>query len=260
MIHKTTIIEEGVQIGKNVQIGPYCIIGKGAHIGDNVRIRSHVVTEGRVIIGEGVSINSFASLSYPQTLKYNGEDSAIIIGKNTTIREYVTIQHGTEHGRMKTVIGDDCLLMVGVHVAHNCIVGNNVILANYASLAGHVEIGDFAIIGGLSAVQQFCRVGPHTMIGGLSGIDKDVVPYGLAANKRASLEGINLVGMKRRGFDTKETIQASKATKILFNSDSDLVFDERVKQVKEQFKDNNIVQQIIKFVESDNSRSFCKFE
>ena len=157
MIHSTAVIGKNVKIGDSVEIGPYCIIGDGAVIQDKVKIKSHVVMEGRVTIGEDTKIYPFASFSYPQTLKYYGEDSEIIIGKNNTIREYVTIQHGTQEGRMLTSIGDNCLFMVGVHIAHNCIVGNNVIFANYVSLAGHVTVGDFAIIGGLSAVQQFCR-------------------------------------------------------------------------------------------------------
>jgi UDP-N-acetylglucosamine acyltransferase len=260
MIHKTAIIGDKVQIGANVKIGPYCIIGDGAIIGDNVEIKSHVVTEGKVTIGEGTRIFPFASLSYPQTLKYNGEDSEIIIGKNNTIREYVTIQHGTSEGGMVTRIGDNGLFMVGVHIAHNCKVGNNVIFANYVSLAGHVEVGDFAIIGGLSAVQQFCRIGAHTMIGGISAVVRDLIPYGLAANDRAHLEGLNLVGMNRRGFDKKQSLEASKVLKELFNSTSEHVFEKRIEIAKEKYSDNKIVQEIIEFLQKDNSRSFCSYK
>ena len=260
MIHKTAIIEDGAKIGKNVCIGPYSIISSKVVIGDNVKIKSHVVIEGKVTIGEGTVIYPFASLSYPQTLKYNGEDSEIIIGKNNVIREYVTIQHGTLEGGMKTQIGNNCLLMVGVHIAHNCYIGNNAIFANYVSLAGHVKVGDFVTIGGLSAVQQFCRIGSYAMIGGMSGIARDVIPYGLAASKRANLEGVNLVGMKRHGFDRKKTIEASKATKILFTEVRNDSFNQRVKKVSEDFKDNDIVKEILEFVDSDKTRSFCKFE
>ena len=260
MIHTSAIIGTNVELGKNVKIGPYCIIGDGAVIGDNVEFKSHIVTEGRIIICEGTTIYPFASLSYPQTLKYNGEDSKIIIGKNNTIREYVTIQHGTADGNMITEVGDNCLFMVGVHIAHNCKVGNNVIFANYVSLAGHVEVGDFAIIGGLSAVQQFCRIGPHTMIGGVSAVVRDLVPYGLASSDRAHLEGLNLVGMNRRGFDKKQSIEASKVIKEIFNDDSENVFNKRIEIAKEKYPNNKVIQEIVEFLQKDNSRTFCNYK
>lgn len=260
MIHKSAIIGEKVKIGKNVKIGPYCIVGDGANLGDNVELKSHVITEGKVTIGEGTIVHPFASLSYPQTLKYNGEDSEIIIGKNNVIREYVTIQHGTAEGNMVTRIGDNCLFMVGVHIAHNCIVGNNVIFANYVSLAGHVEVGDFAIIGGLSAVQQFCRIGPHTMVGGVSAVVRDLVPYGLASSDRAHLEGLNLVGMNRRGFDKKQSLEASKVVKQIFDENSTDVLNKRIENAKEKYPENKVVQEIVDFLQKDQARSFCRFK
>ncbi|RTK92314.1 MAG: acyl-ACP--UDP-N-acetylglucosamine O-acyltransferase [Rickettsiales bacterium] len=259
MIHKTAIIGENVKIGDNVQIGPYCIIGDGAVIGNNVEIRSHVIMEGKITIGDGTKIFPFASFSYPQTLKYNGEDSEIIIGKNNVIREYVTIQHGTSEGGMVTIVGDNCLFMVGVHIAHNCIVGNNVIFANYVSLAGHVEVGDFAIIGGLSAVQQYCKIGAHTMIGGVSAVVRDLIPFGLATNDRAHLEGLNLIGMNRRGFDKKQSIEASKVIKKMFNDNSDQVFNDRVEKAKLDYPDNEILQEILDFLLNNKLRTFCSF-
>lgn len=258
MIHKTAIIGDRVQIGKNVQIGAYSIIGDGCIIGDNVQIKSHVVTEGKVTIGEGTKIYPFASFSYPQTLKYKGEDSEIIIGKNNVIREYVTIQHGTTEGGMATVIGDNCLFMVGVHIAHNCVVGNNVIFANYVSLAGHVRVGDFAIIGGLSAVQQFCRVGAHSMTGGISAVVRDLIPYGLATSDRAHLEGLNLVGMNRRGFDKKQSLEANKIVKMIFDDNSEGIFNEKVAEAREKYPDNKVLQEIIDFLYKDKSRTYCK--
>jgi len=260
MIHTSAIIGKNVKLGKNVKIGPYCIIADGAVIGDNVEFKSHIVTEGKVTIGEGTIIYPFASLSYPQTLKYSGEDSEIIIGKNNTIREYVTIQHGTAEGSMITKVGDNNLFMVGVHIAHNCIVGNNVIFANYVSLAGHVEVGDFAIIGGLSAVQQFCRIGPHTMVGGVSAVVRDLVPYGLATSDRAHLEGLNLVGMNRRGFDKKQSIEASKVVKEIFNENAEHVFNKRIEMAKQQYPDNKVVQEIVEFLQKDNTRTFCAYK
>jgi len=259
MIHASAIVGENVKVGQNVKIGPYCIIGDGAIIGDNVELKSHVITEGRVTIGEGTKIYPFASLSYPQTLKYQGEDSEVIIGKNNVIREYVTIQHGTKEGNMVTKVGDNCLFMVGVHIAHNCTVGNNVIFANYVSLAGHVEVDDFAIIGGLSAVQQFCKIGKHTMIGGVSAVTRDLIPYGLASSERANLEGLNLVGMKRRNFDKKQSLEASKVVREIFNDKSPDVFNKRIEIAKEKHPDNTILQEIIDFLQQDKNRKYCGF-
>lgn len=260
MIHKSAIIGKGAKIGTNVAIGPYCIIGEKVIIGDNVEIKSHVVIEGRVTIGEGTIIYPFASLCYPQTLKYRGEDSEIIIGKNNTIREYVTIQHGTQDGVMRTVIGDNCLFMVGVHIAHNCLIGNNVVFANYVSLAGHVEVGDFAILGGLSAVHQFVRVGPHTMVGGVSAVVRDLIPYGLATSDRAHLEGLNLVGMNRRGFDRRQSLEASRVIKEIFSEDTEHIFKKRIVAAQEKYPANKVLQEILEFILADTNRSFCAFK
>lgn len=260
MIHESAIVSKDAKIGKNVTIGPFSIIGNKVIIGDNVEIKSHVVIEGKVTIGDNTIIYPFASLCYPQTLKYQGEDSEIIIGKNNTIREYVTIQHGTTEGGMRTVIGDNCLFMVGVHIAHNCTIGNNAIFANYVSLAGHVEVGDFAIIGGLSAVQQFVRVGSHTMIGGVSAVVRDLVPYGLATSDRAHLEGLNLVGMNRRGFDKKQSLEANKVIKQIFDDNSKNVFTKRIELAKEEYPENQIIQEIVNFLLADKNRSFCAFK
>jgi UDP-N-acetylglucosamine acyltransferase len=258
MIHQTAIISPKAQIGNNVKIGPYCIVGEDAIIGNNVEIQSHVIIEGKTTIGEGTVIYPFASIGQPpQVIKYSGEKSRVLIGKNNKIREYVTIQSGTLDGGMLTQLGDNCLLMVGVHIAHDCIVGNNVILANYASLAGHVSVGDFAIIGGLSAVQQFCRVGEHTMIGGVSAVVKDLVPFGLAVSDRASLEGLNLVGMNRRGFDKSKSLEASKAIKEIFAVSQGSVFNAKIEEAKVKYSDNEIIQQIIEFVQKDLARTFC---
>ncbi len=166
-IHQTAIIAPGAQIPKSAAIGPYCVIGPDVQLGERVRLVSHVHIEGRTIIGEGTTIYPFASLGTPpQDLKYEGEKSELIIGKNNTIREHVTMNPGTKHGAMKTVIGDNCLFMMATHVAHDCVIGNNVIMANNATLAGHVHVGDYAVLGGLSAVHQFVRIGAHAIVGG----------------------------------------------------------------------------------------------
>lgn len=260
MIHKSAIIGKKVHLGKDVKIGPFCVVDNGAAIGNNVELKSHVITEGKVIIGEGTRIYPFVSLCYPQTLKYKGEDSKIVIGKNNIIREHVTIQHGTHEGKMVTSIGNNCLFMVGAHIAHNCLVGNNVILANYASLAGHVEVGDFAILGGLSAVQQFCRIGSHAMVGGLSAVTRDLVPYGLASNDRAHLLGLNLVGMNRRGFNKKDSIEAHQAVKEIFSNTLDIVLNKRIEYVKIKYPNNQIIIDIVNFLEKDKFRAFCRYK
>lgn len=257
--HQTAIISKKAKIGKNVQIGPYCIIGDNVELGDNVIIKSHVVIDGRTKIGEGTIIYPFASIGQPpQVIKYKGEDSESIIGKNNIIREYVTIQAGTEDGGMKTIVGDGGLFMVGAHIAHDCRIGNNVIFANYASIGGHAEIGDYVIIGGLSAVQQWIKVGAHAILGGGSALVKDLIPYGLAAAERAKLEGINLVGLKRRGFDKNESLEASKAVKEIFTAKKG-VFNDRLHEARKKYPNNQIVQDIIVFLLAEN-RNFCSYK
>jgi UDP-N-acetylglucosamine acyltransferase len=161
---------------------------------------------------------------------------------------------------MATIIGDNCLFMVGVHIAHNCVVGNNVIFANYVSLAGHVQVGDFAIIGGLSAVQQFCRVGAHSMTGGVSAVVRDLIPYGLASSDRAHIEGLNLVGMNRKGLDKKQSIEASKVIQEIFNDKAEDVFNKRIETARKNYPDNKIVQEIVDFLQKDQSRTFCRYK
>ncbi|MCK4938928.1 MAG: acyl-ACP--UDP-N-acetylglucosamine O-acyltransferase, partial [Rhodospirillaceae bacterium] len=207
-IHPTAIVEDGAKIGDEVEIGPYSVIGPNVTIESGVKIFSHVVVGGVTSIGSGTRIFPFASIgSEPQDLKYGGEVSRLEIGSNNTIREHVTMNPGTEGGGLLTKVGDNCLFMVGAHVAHDCQIGNNVILVNNATLAGHVEVGEFAIIGGLSAVHQFARIGKHAMLGGMSGAESDVIPYGMVIGNRGGLSGLNLVGIKRRGFD-RETIHS----------------------------------------------------
>jgi len=256
-IHPTAIIEPKAEIGKNVKIGPFCIVGSEVLLADNVELKSHVVIEGRTKIGANTVIYPFASIGQPpQIVKYEGEKSEVIIGSNNIIREYVTIQAGTKNGGMVTSVGNNCLFMVGVHIGHDCIIGNNVIFANYVSLGGHVKVGDFAIIGGLSAVLQFVRIGAHSMVGGLSGLSRDLIPFGLATNERAFLEGINLVGMKRRGFDSKETLDSLKAVEEIFMGEG--LFTERVELISKKYLGNSIVEQIIDFLKQDTSSTFCQ--
>ncbi|MCK5546422.1 MAG: acyl-ACP--UDP-N-acetylglucosamine O-acyltransferase [Rhodospirillaceae bacterium] len=256
-IHPTAIVEDGAKIGDDVEIGPYSIIGPSVTIESGVKIFSHVVVGGVTSIGSGTRIFPFASIgSEPQDLKFGGEVSKLEIGSNNTIREHVTMNPGTEGGGLLTKVGDNCLFMVGSHVAHDCQIENNVILVNNATLAGHVEVGEFAIIGGLSAVHQFVRIGKHAMLGGMSGAESDVIPYGMVVGNRGGLSGLNLVGIKRRGFD-RETIHSLRnAYRLLFANEGTMA--ERIKDVAEMFKGVEPVMEIIDFVTTDSSRSFCQ--
>lgn len=255
-IHKTAIIASKANLSNSVKIGPYCIIGPNVTLGDNVELKSHVVVDGNTFIGSNTKIYPFSSIGQtPQILDYEEIKSEVFIGINNIIREYVTIQSGSKKGTMVTRIGDNCLFMVGSHIAHDCYVGNNVVLANYVSLAGHVEIGDYVTIGGLSAVHQYVRIGSYSMIGGVSAVVRDLIPFGLAYSNRATLNGINLVGMKRWGFSNKDSLESLKAVEEIF-SDKGIMID-RVKLVSNKYKDNPVVELIINFLQKSSDRAFC---
>ncbi len=256
-IHPTAIIETIHPIDKSVEIGAYCTIGKNVKLGKNTRLESHIAISGNTVIGENCHIFPFASIGHvPQDLKFKGEDVRLEIGNNNTIREHVTINPGTEGGGSLTKIGDDCLFMVASHIAHDCVVGNHVILANNATLAGHVHVDDFAIIGGLSAIHQFVRIGKHAMIGGMSGIESDVIPFGSAMGERASLAGLNLLGLKRRGFNRDEIHTLRTAYRLLFATEGTL--EERIEDTIEQFGDIEVVRDVINFIRSEGSRALCQ--
>jgi len=256
-IHQTAVIEPGAKIADNVSIGAFCCVGSDVVLADGVELISHVSIAGHSEIGENTKIFPFSSIGHaPQDLKYHGEKSRLLIGKNNVIRENVTMNPGTEGGGMLTQVGDNCLFMVGSHIAHDCMVGNNVIMANNATLGGHVIVEDFAIIGGLAAVHQFVRIGKHAIIGGMSGVENDVIPYGSVIGERAALAGLNLVGLKRRNFD-RETIHALRnAYKMLFDAENGTLF-ERSQKVQDAFKEVAPVQEIIEFMEDKGSRSLC---
>jgi UDP-N-acetylglucosamine acyltransferase len=257
-IHPTAIIDEGALIEESVVIGPYCCIGHQAKLKANVHLISHVSISGDITIGERTKIYPFASLGHPpQDLKYKGESSKTIIGSDVTIREYVTIQPGTEGDKMLTKVGDHCLLMVGSHVAHDCIVGNHVIMANNATLAGHVEISDYVIIGGLSAIRQFVRIGAHAIIGGMSGVEKDVIPYGMVKGERAYLNGLNLVGLKRRGFSSQTIHDLMDVYQKLFEQHQDVPLAERIETLNAIPNKDLTVKDLIDFIQADSKVSLC---
>ncbi len=257
-IHQTAIVEKGAKLGQGVSIGPYCVVGPNVTLGDNVTLKSHVVVDGHTTIGKGTIIYPFASIgSPPQDLKYRGEASQLIIGKNNTIREHVTMNPGTEGGGMKTIVGDNCLFMAGAHVAHDCIVGNRVILANNAALGGHVTVGDHVLLGGLSAVHQFVRIGSYAVIGGMSGVLDDVIPFGRAKGEKAHLAGLNLVGLERGGFAKDQIKKLQKAFNQIFISE-DGTLNERLEAVEKENKDNDMIMQIIRFAEGKDKFGLCQ--
>jgi len=255
-IHASAAVDPKAELGAGVEIGPFCVVGPDAILGDHVVLHSNTVVTGRTTLGEGCQIFPFASIGHvPQDQKYSGEPSRLIIGPKTIVREHVTINPGTEGGGMVTRIGSECLLMIGAHIAHDCQLGDHVILVNNATLAGHVTIGDHAIVGGLSAVHQFVRVGAHAFVGGMSGITADVIPYGMAVGNRATLAGLNIVGLRRQGFPREQIHELRQAYRMLFASEGTL--KERLEDVENMFQANPLVQQIIDFIKSDSDRSFC---
>lgn len=255
-IHPTAVIEPGATLGKDVSIGPYCIVGAQVTLGDGVHLHSHVVIGGITEIGEGTEIFPFASIGLrPQDKKFKGEATRLTIGKRNVIREYVTMNPGTEGGGALTSVGNDCLFMASSHVAHDCIVGNNVILANNATLAGHVSVGDGVILGGLSAVHQFVRIGKGAFIGGMAGVEKDVIPYGMVIGERGSLAGLNLVGLKRSNMERDQIHQLRHLYKQLFTETSGTL-NERAAAV-DTSEAGAEIKAVLSFILDDTSRSFC---
>ena len=256
-IHPTAIIAPGAKLAEDVVVGPYCIIGEDVALGTRVTLRAHVVVAGRTTIGEGTRLFPFASIGLePQDLKYRGEASELVIGRNNTIREYVTMNPGTAGGGMVTRVGDGCLFMVGAHVAHDCQIGDHVVMANNATLAGHVVVGDYAVLGGLCAVHQYVRIGRHAMIGGMSGVERDVIPYGQVMGDRARLTGLNIIGMQRRGFNREDIQGLRNAYQFLFAADGTL--SDRVAEAAERFGGIGPVDDVIEFIRADSSRAICQ--
>jgi|TARA_B100000767_G_C19749615_1_gene530125 UDP-N-acetylglucosamine acyltransferase len=255
MIHSSSNISKNAKIGKNVKIGPFCNIGESVELEDNIELVSNVHIEGNTKVGKGTKIFPFASIgTSPQDLKYNDEPNSLIIGENNTIREYVTINPGTEGGGGKTVIGNNCLLMISSHVAHDCKVGNNVIIANNVPLGGHVTIEDSVVIGGNSAVQQFTRIGRLAMIGGMTGVLKDVIPFGLSFGNRNHLQGLNLIGLRRNNYENKKIMDLDKAYKAIFTSKN---LHENLNKINGEYKDNELVKEVINFIAKDKKRPIC---
>jgi UDP-N-acetylglucosamine acyltransferase len=255
MIHKTAIVDPKAKISANVNIGAYTIIGPNVEIGEDTDINSHVSISGHTKIGKKNKIYPFSSIgNNPQDLKYNGEKSYLEIGDGNTIREYVSINPGTDGGGGLTKIGNNCLFMVSSHVAHDCVIGDNVVAVNNVAIGGHVQIGDNAIIGGNSAIHQFIRVGKFAMIGGICAVIRDVIPYGLVHGNRSVLQGINLIGLRRNNIPNQEIALLSNAYKEIFKSEN---LSENLKNLSEDFKKNDLVIEILKFIKKDKKRPIC---
>ena len=255
MIDKTAIISLKAKISKNVKIGPYTVIGPNVEIDEETEIQSHVNITGNTKIGKNNKIYPFASIGNdPQDLKFQGEETRLQIGDNNKIREYVTINPGTKGGGGLTKVGNNCLFMVSAHIAHDCYVGNNVILANNVPLGGHAHIDDNVIIGGNSAVQQFTRVGKSAMIGGMCGVVRDVIPYGIAHGNRSILQGLNLIGLRRKNIPNKEIMTLSEAYKKIFKNEN---LTDNLNNLTEEFKNNKLVLEVVEFIEKDKKRPIC---
>jgi UDP-N-acetylglucosamine acyltransferase len=252
-IHPTAIVERGAEFDEDVEIGPYCIIGANVRLGPRTRLRSHVVVEGYTEIGADCEIYPFASLgAAPQHTAHKGEPTRLVVGDRNLIREQVTMHTGTAIGHGVTTVGSDGLFLVGAHVAHDCIVGDHVIMINAATIAGHVTVADFAYLGGLSAVAQYIRIGRHAFIGGMAGVNHDVIPYGNVWGNHAHMDGLNLIGLKRRGFSRDQINTLRAAYRLLFAEEG--TFQERVNDTAQAYGESPEVMEIIDFVRAEENR------
>jgi UDP-N-acetylglucosamine acyltransferase len=256
VIHPTAIVDPAAQLGAGVKVGPFCVIGPDVVLGDGCEVISHAVLAGHTTIGPRCRIFPFASVGHaPQDLRYRGEPTTLTIGSDCIIREGATLNPGTPNGKGRTTVGDRCFLLANSHIAHDCVVGSNVILTNNAMLAGHCEIGDFAILGGGAGIHQFVRIGPHAFIGGLSAVENDVIPYGMVLGNRAYLHGLNIIGLRRRGFTREQVHDLRRAYRLLFAAEGTLT--ERVVDVAEEFAAHPTVHEILDFIRLGGERSIC---
>ncbi len=255
-IHPSAVVAHAAKLGRGVSVGPFCVVGPDVDLGDGVELLSHVVLAGRTSIGEGTRVFPFASLGHePQDLKYRGESSELRIGRNCVIREGVTMNPGTAAGGLLTSVGDRSVFLAQSHVAHDCRVGSEVIFSNNVMLAGHCSVGDYAILGGGAAVHQYVRLGRHSFIGGLAGVEHDVIPYGIALGNRAHLAGLNVVGLKRRGFSREDIHDLRRAYRLLFSVSGTL--KERVEATEAEFGNHAQAAEILTFLREGGERAIC---
>lgn len=254
-VHPTAIVEPGASLGSGVRIGPFCHVGPEVTLGDGVELVSHVVVAGATAIGDQTKVFPHATLDMPpQNVRHKGGRTTLTIGSKCVIREFVTMNTGTDTSRGATIVGDGGMFMAYSHIAHDCIVGNNVTFANLATLAGHCEIGDSVIIGGMTAVHQFARIGHHAFLGGCSAIIGDVIPYGLAEGNKARLRGFNIIGMKRSGFARADLAVMRQAYRVIFDREHPIV--ENLERAAAEFSGSGAVIDIIDFMRSRGKRYF----
>ncbi|OSM05167.1 acyl-ACP--UDP-N-acetylglucosamine O-acyltransferase [Magnetofaba australis] len=254
-IHATAVVDPGAQLADGCIVGPYAVIGPNAQLAKNVEVAAHAVIEGHVEIGEESKVFSFATIgSAPQDIHYADEPTRVVIGKRCMIREYVSINRGTEAGGGLTRVGSDCMIMAYSHIAHDCRVDDHVIMANGATLAGHVELQEHAVIGGLTAIHQFARVGRHAFIGGASAVSLDVAPYASAAGNRAKVTGVNVVGLRRRGFSEEAIKSIRKAHRMVFRDN--LRLEQALSEI-EKCCDTPEVVHFLEFLQS-SQRGICR--
>ncbi len=258
-IHPTAIVEPGAELGRGVFIGPFCTVGENVVIEDGARLVSHVVVDGHTRIGEGVELFPFCTIGLaPQDLKYRDEPTRCEVGARTQVREHCTIHRGTATGVGTTRVGADCMIMAVAHVAHDCQLGNNVIVANNAVMGGHVRIGDHAVLGGAAAIHQFVRIGRAAMIGGVSGVEADVIPFGSVIGNRARLAGLNVIGLKRRGFDKAQIQRLHGAFRTLFRREG--VFAQRLAETRALYSEDPLMAEILAFIDAPSHRGLIRAE
>ena len=256
MIHPTAVISPKSHISKNVNIGPYCIIDENVYLDDECKLISHVHITGRTKIGKNNIFYPFSSIgTIPQDLKYSGEPSELIIGDNNVFREGVTVNPGTKGGGMITRIENNCLFMVGCHIAHDCQISSNVIMSNNATLAGHVKIYENVIIGGLCGIHQFVSLGKYSMIGGMSGVGLDIIPYGLYTGIRGKLRGLNLIGLKRKGVEKKTIKKIQENFNKIFDNTNPILTN--IENLNEEAKSIVEIEEIIEFIKIHIERGIC---
>jgi UDP-N-acetylglucosamine acyltransferase len=258
-IHPTAIVAHGAEVGPGVDIGPFCTVGPNVVIEAGAKLVSHVVVEGHTRIGESAQLFPFCTVGLaPQDMKYKNEPTRCEIGARTLVREHCTIHRGTATGVGVTRVGADCMLMAVVHVAHDCQLGNNVIVANNVVMGGHVTIGDHAVIGGAAALHQFVRIGRAAMVGGVSGVEGDVIPFGSVIGNRARLASLNIIGLRRRGFDKAAIHRLHVAFRVLFSKQG--VFAQRLEATRSKFGDDKLVAEVLAFIDAPSHRGMIRAE
>ena len=260
-LHPTALIDPAAIIGEGAEIGPFCQVGPQVRLGPGVRLLSHAVIDGHTTIGEGAVVYPFCTVGLPpQDLKYRGEPTRTEIGPRTQVREHCTIHRGTVTGSGLTRVGADCLLMAVVHVAHDCDIADGVVIANNVVMGGHVSIGANAVIGGAAALHQFVRIGRGAMIGGVSGVEADVIPFGSVLGNRARLAGLNLIGLKRRGYDRAQVHRLRAAFRRLFvhGAFGTEVFASRLVAARTEFAADELVQELLRFIDAPSKRGLIR--